>query len=967
MKKLFLLFSLLLVLVGLTSCIQPNDNDDDPVEKPVFKNVAIEAGDDAAEIKLLLVAQDINAEVYYIIVAQDAAKPTKEQVKAGVNYGDVTVLHANHRKDTILDEVVLEEGVVYAVYAVLELNGVFNETIYEAEVLTKTSEEVKDIGKGTPEDPFRITTVEELEQLLTGEVFVRDAYYKLMNDLDLAAAGYGEGGKSWTPIGKQAGGLVKFSGEFDGNGHTISNLYINTTQAEEKWGLFAELEPTGVIKDLNLTNVNITTMGTRVGALVGYSKGGVVNVFVQGKITGKTSGDADVGGVVGYQYQSGVIRNVFSDVEITAGGRRLGGIVGVADVAAGDTNPIIIRDCYSIGNVIGNTSDARQAGGIVGYVRGTIIERCYASGDITGSKETGGLIGFVEQRSGNPITPEIKNSFYMGARVTIFDSSNSQVGTIIGNMKTDNGTPVTSNLFASSSTELVGPSKPSSSAYQGVSTPIDSFKSVEWLTTNLGFNFELNWEVKEGASRPTLKGSFDDGSYEIPEIPLNIILAKLDEGENAGELVVQIETNLEVNIYYILVKATDAEPTNEQIMAMVNYEDVVLIGSGSSIGTTVTETYSDLDEETEYKLYILAVKDGGEPVVKDDVSKPKGSEPLWGGEDPVALGYYPIHTPGDLEAYSKVVNEDGKTTSKAKLMNDIDFAGYYGGESEGFTPIGTSSKKYKGTFDGQNHKIINLFINRPDQTAVGLFGITDKGAVVKDLTIENAKVVGKDYVGTLVGDSKTEVTNINIINAEVTGLRADDHTRAGGLIGHQRDCNINKVYVDATVTGVKSVGGVLGYADYTSDTSSVEIIISNVIAKGSVSATENLGGVVGYLRTTLTNAISYVNINPTAGAKESVGAIAGYVQNRKDTCVPHKLSNIISTSDSMLMVGRHNIDRGTGTMENLFLVGTTHPDVAGETYGVTVVAELTAEWLSTNTTFDMENVFKLKNGILTFK
>lgn len=963
MKKLFVIFSLLLAFVILSSCGKEEEN---LVEKPVFKNVAIEAGDEAAEIDLLIVAQDIDAEVYYIIVAQNATEPTKEQIKAGINYGDVTVLKANHKTDTIFESVILEEGVVYAVYAVLERNSVFNETIYKTEVLTKTAEDVIDIGLGTQEDPFRITTAAELEQLLTGEVFVRDAYYKLMNDIDFATAGYGEGGKSWTPIGKQTGSVVKFAGVFDGDGHTISNLYINSESTDEKWGFFAELEGTGVIQNLQLTNVNITCTGTRVGAVVGYSKGSVANVSVQGKITGKTSGDADVGGIVGYQYQTGIIRNAFSDVEIKAGGRRLGGIVGVADVAVEDQNPIIIRDCYSIGNVIGNSPDARQAGGIVGYVRGTIIERCYASGDITGSKETGGLVGFMEKRENNPITPEIKNSFYMGARVTIFDSVNTQVGSIIGNMKTANGTPVTTNLFAFASTLLVGTETPSSSAYQGVSTPIESFKSQEWLTTNLGLNFDATWEIKTGAMRPTLKGNSDDGSYEIPEVPLNINVAQLTEGENAGDLVINIETNLEASIYYVLVKATDAAPTNEQIIAMANYGDVVLVGFGTATGTTLTYTHEGLDEAIEYKLYVLASKTSGEPVVKDDVSKPKQSDPLWGGEDPAALGYYPIYLPGDLEAFARIVNDDGLNSSNAKLMANIDFTGYYGEGSLGFTPIGNSGKKYKGTFDGQNYKIIGLYINRPELTGVGLFGITDKGAVVKDLVFENANITGSNYVATLVGDSKSVISNIKVINSTVEAKNTSD-SRVGGLVGHQRDFTIDKVYVEANVTGGKSVGGVLGYADYTSDAPTTEIIISNIIAKGTVSGKDNLGGVVGYIRTTLKNVVSYVTVNPGEGATVSVGAIAGYVQNRHADCIHHNLSNIISTIDNTLMVGRHNLDRGTGTMEKFVLVGTTHPAVTDSTYTVSVITELSTEWLTANTNFDMENMFKLEDGKLAFK
>jgi hypothetical protein len=517
MKKFLFLFIMILSLGIFTAC-----NNDDQKSAPRYSNVAILAStDEASKISILVNTVDSEAMIYYIIVDKDAAKPTKEQVKAGVNYSDVTVHLAGSQKQTLYTGVTLEEGMPYEVYVVLEHEGVFSEIMYSTQVVTKTAAEVIDRGQGTEEEPFLIRTVADLEEMLTGEKFVRDAHYKLMNDLDLAEAGYGADGKSWTPIGKQTGNIVRFAGSLDGDGHTIKNLYMHTDEATEKWGLFAEVEPTGMIKNLTLTDVDINVKGKRVGAVIGYSKGSIFNVSViGGTIVGAASGDGDVGGIVGYQYQSGTISRAYSNVNISSGGRRLGGITGVAEVAVSDKVAIEITDSYFTGTITGTSPDARQIGGITGWARGVVINRCYSTGNITGTKEIGGLVGFIEQRSGSPIVPAVKNSFYMGAEVKSTDETTSLVSNMIGNYKTTYGTPQVENLYAASTTTITGGTA-GDSTFQGEVVTSDNFKSETWIKDTLDWNFDAIWEIKEGASRPTLKNGMDDGSFSLPEVPTN--------------------------------------------------------------------------------------------------------------------------------------------------------------------------------------------------------------------------------------------------------------------------------------------------------------------------------------------------------------------------------------------------------------------------------------------------------------
>jgi hypothetical protein len=101
------------------------------------------------------------------------------------------------------------------------------------------------------------------------------------------------------------------------------------------------------------------------------------------------------------------------------------------------------------------------------------------------------------------------------------------------------------------------------------------------------------------------------------------------------------------------------------------------------------------------------------------------------------------------------------------LMNDLDSttAGYMELASEtanwgkGWQPIGTSGAPFTGSFNGLGYEIRDLFINRPDENYVGLFGLVDEGGVMENVSVVNGTVAGKQHVGGLVGVNGGTVTN----------------------------------------------------------------------------------------------------------------------------------------------------------------------------------------------------------------
>ena len=132
-----------------------------------------------------------------------------------------------------------------------------------------------------------------------------------------------------------------------------------------------------------------------------------------------------------------------------------------------------------------------------------------------------------------------------------------------------------------------------------------------------------------------------------------------------------------------------------------------------------------------------------------------------------------------------------------RLMNDLHAAspGYWGLASrianyrEGWQPIGTSGNPFTGSFDAQGYQISDLFIDRPDEDEVGLFGCVGEGGIIEDVEVVNADVAGKQYVGGLVGNNSGTISN-SYFSGRVTGKQY-----FGGLVGGN-DGTVSNCYYD---------------------------------------------------------------------------------------------------------------------------------------------------------------------------
>jgi hypothetical protein len=237
------------------------------------------------------------------------------------------------------------------------------------------------------------------------------------------------------------------------------------------------------------------------------------------------------------------------------------------------------------------------------------------------------------------------------------------------------------------------------------------------------------------------------------------------------------------------------------------------------------------------------------------------------------------------------------------LLSNIDCSvskGWNGGL--GFEPIGRERGAFYGKLNGKGYSISNLYINRPGEDNVGLFGYT-WGAEILDVGLINVNVTGRENVGGLVGYQYAGVISncysignvsgssycvgglvgyqllyCSINNSFSYGSVFSSSSYVGGLVGCQQNNNIfiNSSYSVSNVTGSDYVGGLIGYSN-----SNTAVVINNSYSLGNVNATTTdywgatVGGFVGVIRGTVYNSYSVGKVTGKVGSPDKVGGFVG--------------------------------------------------------------------------------------------
>ncbi len=186
--------------------------------------------------------------------------------------------------------------------------------------------------------------------------------FQLTSSIDLT-------GLTWSPIGTETN---PFAGTFNGGSYNNGEV-VNCT----------------IISNITVNSLSVDNVG-----LFGYSTGTIENI---GVVNGQICGQNNVGGIVGYSFNSGTVTGCYFTGTVT-GSSNVGGIVGRC--YAGTTTTPRVSKCFNIGTVSPNSGTSGSGfGGIVGWawsesnVSNPTIKDCYNSGKVIGTTSVGGVAG----------------------------------------------------------------------------------------------------------------------------------------------------------------------------------------------------------------------------------------------------------------------------------------------------------------------------------------------------------------------------------------------------------------------------------------------------------------------------------------------------------------------------------------------------------------------------------------------
>ena len=281
---------------------------------------------------------------------------------------------------------------------------------------------------------------------------------------------------------------------------------------------------------------------------------------------------------------------------------------------------------------------------------------------------------------------------------------------------------------------------------------------------------------------------------------------------------------------------------------------------------------------------ITVQRDGNEDYAPISVSQTFVVSPFAGGTG-ISENPWQIRTPAQLNTIRGEYLDD-----HFLLIMDLDFSGYtYDDPEKGWLPIGHDTDagsinhqgtRFTGSFDGDDHVIRNLRIDREGEDYVGLFGWVGGGGSIVSLGLEDLEVTGDEYVGGLVGLNVATVTD-SYATGSVTGVDS-----VGGLVGRNNG-TVRSSYATGSVTGVIAginVGGLVGLNIVT---------VTDSYATGSVTGGIHVGGLVGWIFSNGTVTGSYATGSVT-GRRE----IGGFVGRNLGTVTSSYWDMELSGNDS---------------------------------------------------------------------
>ena len=789
-------------------------------------------------------------------------------------------------------------------------------------------------GDGKVGNPYIITTAEELawfrdqvnggNKKICAKIADNVEVIDLKNFCHAADASKKIDEQSWVPIGNSN---KPYQGTFDGNGKTITNLYINASQtSQNNMGLFGYTYQS-TIKNLTFENANVTNTQSNTGILVGKAGYGSTLQNIKISNTCQIKGGKYTGGIAGY-----LDGNAYNCVNCATvqGIQYIGGLCGYY-CRTGNS----MTACANYGNV---TASSLGGGGLVGYFNSGTIQDCANYGDVKGTERVAGMAGSVNNG-------KIQNVFSYG-NISVTNKTQN-VGMAFG-FSVSGATEGMVAYYSGAKLTIKGQEQTVKAFGNG--TPSED-KATGFTETQLKSGF-VAYQLQQNASSKAKWGqnlANDDDIYPVIGSEHQVYADNTTLNCKTNEVVRGSFTNNPTSsairyqhgtiIHHV---ATDATCTEAATKEYWQCQDCLKTYSDSQL----TKELTDVTDAEHPALGHDNNEDGYCKRCQHYVAvKPSEENGVYLIAKPCHLAWFRDYVNGTIVDEGGVAGTTHPSAS-AMLTADIDLKNYCHAAEDGkellsWIPIGYVNNSWSGNMDGQGHTISHLYI-KTAQNFVGLFGHT-YGATIQDLIFDNAKVENVSttntkttYTGILAGYAYASTNS----PAHIKGIKTTNNCTVigqqitGGIVGYAK-INLENCDNHSSVKGTDNVGGIAGssiernirrstnYGTVENNNTSIGGIIGNAYGTsiedcanyGKISSTGwYTGGIAGQTvaNCSIQNVFSYGDVTNT---NEVPGIIIGYVEGTltaKGIVAYNKEALLNNSSENIKKV----VGRGSLTFED---------------------------------------------------
>lgn len=426
-----------------------------------------------------------------------------------------------------------------------------------------------------------------------------------------------------------------------------------------------------------------------------------------------------------------------------------------------------------------------------------------------------------------------------------------------------------------------------------------------------------------------LVGCSNSGS-KVPEpekaYPRFSQISIIESEKEAGSIDVFVKALEEETQIYLIVVAEEAQaPTHEQIKAQIDYNGVS-IEEYAQASSVLYKKITGLEEASTYKVYVtLELNDIFAKKMYQTTCHTKTSDEVIDKGSGTQEDPYKVFTIADLEL---VASDTERLSAYYSLQNDIDLSEKYGEDLLSFVPLSWqtgSLKAFAGTFNGNGHKIKNLYINEKKES-VGLFGQLGETGVITNVILENPRVsTTGQRMGAIVGYNKGSVIASSVIGGVIESLvPAGGSAKAGGIVGDMYESGsvIRCVSNTKVIAKGNNVGGIVGSSDAsTGKTKALEIKSSYSLSEVQTTG-KYAGGIVGYARCVqIESCYAYGDVSGTEG----VGGLVGYLQQRNGSSIVPYIKNSFVIGTNIVVTGEEQTNNSGIVLGNRSTANSTDP------------------------------------------